>query len=62
MIPACVSTCIGRAMYFGDKNDPDSLVSELLKNEKTWQFKIDLDTAPRIYYIGYEDRARNNFV
>jgi len=56
MIPACVSTCIGRAMYFGDKNDAASLVSELLKNEKTWQFKSDLGTAPRIYYIGYEDR------
>jgi len=56
MLPACVSTCIGRAMYFGDQNDSASLVSELLKNEKTWQFKSNLGTGPRVYYIGYEDR------
>jgi len=56
MLPACVSTCIGRAMYFGDQNDPTSLVSELLKNEKTWQVKSELGTNPRIHYIGFEDR------
>lgn len=58
MIPACVSTCIGRAMYFGDRNDPDSLVSELLKKEKVWNFKAGLGTKPRVYYIGYEDRTK----
>jgi len=56
MIPACVSTCIGRAMYFGDLSDPGSLVSELLKKEKTWRYRTDLNTGSRIYYIGYEDR------
>ncbi len=56
MIPACVSTCIGRAMYFGDKNDPKSLVSELLGKEKVWNPKAGLGTKPRVYYIGYEDR------
>ena len=56
MLPACVSTCIGRAMYFGDKNDAGSLVSELLQKEKTWQFKSELGTGPKVYYIGYEDR------
>lgn len=56
MIPACVSTCIGRAMYFGDLNDPGSLVSELLKKETTWRYRTDLGTAPRVYYIGYADR------
>jgi molybdopterin-containing oxidoreductase family iron-sulfur binding subunit len=57
MLPACVSTCIGRSMYFGDANDPSSLVSELLKNEKTWQFNEKLGTKPRVYYIGYGGRA-----
>ena len=56
MIPACVSTCIGRAMYFGDLNDPNSVVSELLKKEKTWRNRTDLGTETRVYYIGYEDR------
>lgn len=58
MIPACVSTCIGRAMYFGDASDPRSLVSELLKKEKVWQHKAKLGTKPRVYYIGYEDRTK----
>lgn len=58
MLPACVSTCIGRAMYFGDKNDPESLVSELIKKEKVWNIKSGLGTKPRIYYIGYEDRTK----
>ncbi|MEE9558760.1 MAG: 4Fe-4S dicluster domain-containing protein, partial [Candidatus Brocadiales bacterium] len=34
MLPACVSTCVGGAMYFGDGNDPDSLVSELMRSNK----------------------------
>ena len=58
MIPACVSTCIGRAMYFGDRNDPGSLVSELLTTEKVWNPKMKLDTKPRIFYIGFEDRTK----
>lgn len=56
MIPTCVSTCIGRAMYFGDKNDPKSLVSELIEKEKLWNLKAGLGTKPRVYYIGFEDR------
>jgi molybdopterin-containing oxidoreductase family iron-sulfur binding subunit len=56
MIPACVSTCLGRAMYFGDANEPRSLVSELLANQKVWRFQEALKTKPRIYYIGYKDR------
>ena len=57
MLPACVSTCIGRAMYFGDANDKKSLVSELIRDEKTWRFKESIGTKPRVYYIGNADRA-----
>ncbi len=56
MLPACVTTCIGRAMYFGDANDPRSLVSEILRQEKTWQMKSSLGTKPRVFYIGYANR------
>ncbi|MEK7681218.1 MAG: 4Fe-4S dicluster domain-containing protein, partial [Chloroflexota bacterium] len=28
-LPMCVTTCIGRATYFGDANDPESLVSQM---------------------------------
>lgn len=57
MLPACVSTCIGRAMYFGDVNDPKSLVSELLKEHKGWRFNEELGTSPRVYYLGYKGRV-----
>ena len=57
MLPACVSTCIGRAMYVGDVNDPKSLVYELIKKEETWHFKAAMGTKPRVYYIGNKDRT-----
>ena len=57
MLPACVTTCIGRAMYFGDANDPQSLVAELLKKEKSWQMHASLGTKPRVHYIGYAERG-----
>ncbi len=57
MIPACVSTCLGRAMYFGDGSDPKSLVSELIRKEGVWRIKSGLHTSPRVYYLGYEHRS-----
>jgi molybdopterin-containing oxidoreductase family iron-sulfur binding subunit len=57
MLPACVSTCIGGAMYFGDKNDPQSLVSELLATHKLIRINESEGTQPRVYYI--EDEIPN---
>ncbi|MDQ7843942.1 MAG: 4Fe-4S dicluster domain-containing protein [Armatimonadota bacterium] len=53
LVPACVSTCIGRAIYFGDKNDPQSLVNEVLaKNAgKVLRIRENRGTEPRVYYI-----------
>lgn len=50
-LPACVSTCIGRATLFGDANDPDSLVAELIKLPNVIRLKEELGTEPRVYYI-----------
>jgi tetrathionate reductase subunit B len=33
-LPNCVSTCIGRATYFGDTADPDALISKVMKSAK----------------------------
>jgi len=35
ILPACVTTCIGRATYFGDKNDNTSMVSILVNGART---------------------------
>jgi len=51
MLPACAETCIGRAIHFGDLDDPDSLVSRLLASEEAIRFKEELGTEPNVYYL-----------
>lgn len=51
MLPACVVTCIGHATFFGDADDPKSLVSELIAKSKTMRLKEELGTKPRVYYL-----------
>jgi Fe-S-cluster-containing dehydrogenase component len=50
-LPACVTTCIGRATFFGDANDPESLVSELIARPNVMRLKEELGTEPRVYYL-----------
>lgn len=51
MLPACVSTCTGGAMMFGDINDSGSLVSEYLKDNKSFRLNESKKTLPSIFYI-----------
>ncbi len=51
MLPACTTTCIGGATYFGDANLPDSLVSELIASPNVMRLKEELGTSPRVYYL-----------
>ncbi|GAB4536412.1 MAG: 4Fe-4S dicluster domain-containing protein [Anaerolineales bacterium] len=51
MLPACTTTCIGEATYFGDANDPESLVSELIASPNVMRLKEELGTEPRVYYL-----------
>lgn len=51
MLPGCVTTCIGRATLFGDANDPDSLVAQMIARPNVMQLKEDLGTRPRVYYL-----------
>ena len=51
MLPACTTTCIGGATYFGDANLPDSLVSELIASPNVMRLKEELGTNPKVYYL-----------
>ncbi|MBI5288741.1 MAG: 4Fe-4S dicluster domain-containing protein [Chloroflexi bacterium] len=51
MLPACVTTCIGHATYFGDKNDENSLVSELISSPRVMRLLEELGTEPGVYYL-----------
>ena len=46
-----MTTCIGRATYYGDANDSTSLVAQLIKANKTQFLKAKKGTMPRVYYI-----------
>ena len=49
-IPACVEASNG-ALAFGDLDDPDSNVRELLRENFTIRRKQSLGTEPNVYYI-----------
>jgi molybdopterin-containing oxidoreductase family iron-sulfur binding subunit len=51
MLPSCVTTCIGRATLFGDANDLDSVVSEMVARPNVMRLKEEMGTQPRVYYL-----------
>ena len=49
--PACVNSCISGAMEFGDIEDPESNVSQLLARTQHYRMHEELGTDPGFYYI-----------
>ena len=51
--PACVNTCQGRARIFGDLNDPNSTVSQLVKEHNLEKSVLlpEEGTVPHVFYI-----------
>lgn len=49
--PACAKTCTGKAIFFGDFNDPESEVSRLLATRQAVRLKEELGTEPNVYYL-----------
>lgn len=60
MLPACVTTCDGGVMFFGDLNDPDSLVSKLLRTHRSMRMQVALKTEPRVYYLADDTVAADS--
>lgn len=51
MLPECVTTCIGRATFFGDATDGDSLIVSIMAAPNVIRLKEELGTAPRTFYL-----------
>ncbi len=49
--PACVRNCFGKARYFGDLNDPESEVSNLVKTNTTVVRHPEYGTGPELLLI-----------
>lgn len=51
MLPACVSTCLGNTNYFGDLNDPKSVVAKMARDPNVYIFRAALGTGPTTRYM-----------
>ncbi len=49
--PACVVACPVSARIFGDLNDPDCKVTQLLATNPHYRLREDMGTHPRVYYL-----------
>lgn len=48
---ACARACPSNAIVFGDMNDPDSRISVLKKNERSYHMLEEVNTAPSVVYM-----------
>lgn len=55
--PACVNICPVEARVFGDLNDPNSHISQLIDELPTFRLREDLGTEPSVYYVPPEGMA-----
>jgi molybdopterin-containing oxidoreductase family iron-sulfur binding subunit len=58
-LPYCVEGCPANARIFGDLNDPNSEVSQLLGKFSFWRLKENLGTEPKVFYIRSFNKGNN---
>jgi molybdopterin-containing oxidoreductase family iron-sulfur binding subunit len=51
LAPACVEACKEKCLIFGDLEDPDSEVREILHERHSIRRKPGLGTQPQVYYL-----------
>jgi molybdopterin-containing oxidoreductase family iron-sulfur binding subunit len=49
--PFCLEQCPGRAIYFGDIKESESLVSKLIRERKGYMLKPEANTLPSVHYL-----------
>jgi Fe-S-cluster-containing dehydrogenase component len=50
-LPYCVERCPAKARIFGDLNDPESKVNEILSKYSSKRLREYLGTEPKVYYV-----------
>jgi Fe-S-cluster-containing dehydrogenase component len=50
IVTACQASCPTQAIVFGDLNDPNSRVSQALKDQRHYSLLEELNTRPAIQY------------
>ena len=50
-LPYCVEACPANARIFGDLNDPNSEVNQILGKFRSWRLKEDFGTEPKVFYV-----------
>ncbi len=49
--PVCMNSCSAHAIYFGNLDDEDDVVSRLIRGNKTSRLQEELGTGPSVYFI-----------
>ena len=49
--PLCVVTCSSGALSFGDLDDSQSPVSQMIRKHQTLRLSSELKTDPAVYYV-----------
>ncbi|MEM4288246.1 MAG: 4Fe-4S dicluster domain-containing protein [Candidatus Caldarchaeum sp.] len=49
--PVCVNSCIARALFFGDLDDPENEVSYMIRQKRAFRLLTAMDTEPSVYYV-----------
>lgn len=58
LLPACVEVCPNQARIFGDLKKIANPVTDLRKKNKTMVLKSQLNTEPKVYYVGLDQEVR----
>jgi len=56
--PFCVICCEGQALFFGDLDNSNSLISKLISDSNSFQLKSAQETNPKVFYIPPRTKKR----